>query len=94
MADWGGAEYAAVCSHCLAHRTEIASMVLARLCEGKRRTQIDCGDDVVFGGITPVVIPEAGPCPACGSSRHMIAVWPETAQRFGPKGIGPPRPLP
>jgi hypothetical protein len=53
MAAWGGAEYAAVCSNCLAHRTEIASEVLAQLCEGKRRTQIDCGNDVVFGGITP-----------------------------------------
>jgi len=30
-------ELAAVCSHCLTHREEIASEVLTRLCEGKRR---------------------------------------------------------
>jgi hypothetical protein len=84
-------ETAAVCSHCLAHREEIAPDVLARLCEGKRRTQIDCGDDVAFGGIPGIKVPGAGPCPACGSLRYVIAVWPETAQRFGPKGLGPPR---
>jgi len=89
MAVWGSAEFAAICSHCLAHREEIASGVLARLCEGRRRTQIDCGGDVIFGGI-PVEVPDASPCPACGSERYVIAVWPETARRFGPKGLGPP----
>jgi hypothetical protein len=93
MANWGNADYAAVCSHCLAHRTEITSAVLAQLCEGKRRTQIDCGDDVMFGRHatgTDAVQPDAGRCPACGSERHVIAVWPETARRFGPKGLGSP----
>lgn len=89
MAAWDSAEFAAICSHCLAHRAEIASDVLARLCAGKRRTQIDCGDDAAFGGIR-VEVPDAGSCPACGSDRYVIAVWPETARYFGPNGLGPP----
>jgi hypothetical protein len=85
----GPGDLAAVCSHCLAHREEITPAELARQCEGLRRTQIDCGDDILFPGI-PVPALHPGPCPACGSARYVIAVWPEVARRFGPAGLGPP----
>ena len=93
MTSLGPGDLAAVCSYCLAHREEITPAELARLCEGLRRTQVDCGDDVAFPGI-PVRVPDAGSCPACGSDRYVIAVWPEVARRFGPKGLGPPSPGP
>ncbi len=89
MTGLGTGKLAAVCSHCLAYREEITPAVLARACEGLRRTQIDCGDDILFPGI-PVPELHAGPCPACGSERYVIAVWPEVARRFGTEGLGPP----
>jgi hypothetical protein len=79
----------ALCSRCLAHRTDIDPAWLERLCAGRRWQQIDCGDDILFSGIG-VEERADRPCPSCGGGDHVIAVHPSTAERFGPNGLGPP----
>jgi len=82
-------QVAAVCAWCLAHRTDVATSSLETACAGRRTTQIDCGDDILFPGIPLPDLP-VPPCPRCGSQRHVIAVDPSVVARFGPAGLGPP----
>jgi hypothetical protein len=82
-------QVAAMCSWCLAHRTDLPTLSLETACAGRRTTQIDCGDDILFPGIPLHEVP-VPPCPRCGTRRYVIAVDPSVASRFGPSGLWPP----